>query len=172
MQSKINAAGGTRLVLHPGMKELKDKFPDLFELEQKCPALGRLFALVRERRSIGVREEKILFQTLGFLPQGKHMLHYLFSCDPEYNPHLVDFKLSRVRGTPLGCRRIHALTGYDRDFCRIEPDATGYLHPLIHLASWAAISGKNPGKSEKIENLSSAVMNMKTAIVQLERFLK
>ena len=172
MQSKINAAGGTRLVLHPGMKELKDKFPDLFELEQKCPALGRLFALVRERRSIGVREEKILFQTLGFLPRGKHMLHDLFSCDPEYNPHLVDFKLSRVRGTPLGCRRIHALTGYDRDFCRIDPDASGYLHPLIHLASWAAISGKNPVKSEKIENLSGAVMNMKTAIVQLERFLK
>lgn len=172
IQCEIKAAGGTGLVLHPGMKELNDKFPDLFELGKKCPALGRLFALVRERRSIGVREEKILFQTLGFLPQGKQILHYLLSCDPEYNPHLVDYKLSRVRGTPLGCRRIHALTGYDRDFCRLEPDGTGYLHPLIHLASWASISGGNHGKSEKIENLSDAVMNMKTAIVQLERFLK
>lgn len=172
IQCEAKAGSGARLVLHPGMKALNDKFPDLFELAKKCPALGRLFALVRERRSIGVREEKILFQTLGFLPQGKHMLHYLLSCDPEYNPHLVDYKLSRVRGTPLGCRRIHTLTGYDRDFCRIEPDETGYLHPLIHLASWAAVSGGNPGKSEKIENLSGAVMNMKTAIVQLERFLK
>ena len=172
IQCEKKITGGAPLVLHPGMKELHDKFPDLFELGEKCPALGRLFALVRERHSIGVREEKILFQTLGFLPQGKHMLHYLLSCDPEYNPHLVDYKLSRVRGTPLGCRRIHALTGYDRDFCRLEPDDTGYLHPLIHLASWASIPGGNPGKSEKIENLSDAVMNMKTALVQLERFLK
>jgi hypothetical protein len=164
--------GSAPLVLHPGMKELNDKFPDLFELGKKCPALGRLFALVRERHSIGIREEKILFQTLGFLPRGKHMLHYLLACDPEYNPHLVDYKLSRVRGTPLGCRRIHALTGYDRDFCRLEPDDTGYLHPLIHLASWASVSGRNHGTSEKIENLSDAVMNMKTALVQLERFLK
>ena len=172
IQCKSETSDTPHLVLHPGMKELNDKFPDLFELGKKCPALGRLFALVRERHSIGVREEKILFQTLGFLPQGRHMLHHLLSCDPEYNPHLVDYKLSRVRGTPLGCRRIHTLTGYDRDFCPIEPDGTGYLHPLIHLASWKSIQGTNPDKSEKIENLSAAVMNMKTAIVQLERFLK
>ncbi|WP_286822159.1 CRISPR-associated primase-polymerase type A1 [Desulfobacter sp. UBA2225] len=172
IQCETKSAGGACVVLHPGMKELSDKFPDLFELGKKCPALGRLFALVRERHSIGVREEKIMFQTLGFLPRGKHMLHYLLSCDPEYNPHLVDYKLSRVRGTPLGCRRIHALTGYDRDFCRLEPDKTGYLHALIHLASWASISDGNPAKSERIENLSDAVMNMKTAIIQLERFLK
>ena len=172
IQCKTKTTSGARLVLHPGIKELNDKFPDLVELGKKCPALGRLFALVRERHSIGVREEKILFQTLGFLPQGKHMLHYLLSCDQEYNPHLVDYKLSRVRGTPLGCRRIHALTGYDRDFCQLEPDKTGYLHPLIHLSSWAAIPSENHRKFEKIENLSNAVMNMKTAIVQLERFLK
>lgn len=172
IQCKTKTAGSPSLVLHPGMKELNDKFPDLFELGKKCPALGRLFALVRERHSIGVREEKILFQTLGFLPRGKHILHYLLSCDPEYNPHLVDYKLSRVRGTPLGCRRIHALTGYAGDFCRIEADETGYLHPLIHLASWTSSSNKNPRKSEKIENLSAAVMNMRTAIVQLEHFLK
>nr|WP_320016920.1 CRISPR-associated primase-polymerase type A1 [uncultured Desulfobacter sp.] len=172
IQCETKVAGSASLVLYPGMKELNEKFPDLFELGKKCPALGRLFALVREPHSIGVREEKILFQTLGFLPQGKHILHYLLSCDPEYNPHLVDYKLSRVRGTPLGCRRIHALTGYDKDFCRLEPDKTGYLHPLIHLASWASISGGNPGKSEKIENISDAVMNMRTAIVQLEQFLK
>jgi hypothetical protein len=39
---------------------------------------------------------------------------------PDYNPHLVDFRLSRLRGTPLGCRRIHSLlsfTGEIYDSC-------------------------------------------------------
>ncbi len=110
-------------------------------------------------------------QALGFLPAGKTLLHYLFSTTRDYNPHLVDYKLSRVKGPPLGCRRIHSLTGYDRDYCRIEPDAAGYLHPLIHLKSWAGLASDHCVKSEKIENLTDAVENMKTAIVQLETFL-
>lgn len=160
-----------KLIPHPEMTVLNKKYPDLFELERKCPAIGRLTAMLREHRSIGVREEKILYQTLGFLPAGKTLLHYLFSTTRDYNPHLVDYKLSRVKGSPLGCRRLHSLTGYDRDYCRIEPDVAGYLHPLIHLKSWAGLATDRSVKSEKIENLTDAVENMKTAIVQLETFL-
>ncbi len=161
-----------RLIMHPEMAALNEKIPELFELERKCPALGRLFVLVRERRTLAAREEKIIFQTLGFLPGAKRMVHYLMSGANGYNPHMVDYKLSRVRGTPLGCRRIHSLTGYDREYCRLEPDETGYLHPLIHLASWANVAKEGTRKSEKIENLSDAVENMKTALIQLEKFLK
>ncbi len=172
LSDHMQTAQAAKLIWHPEMTALKKKFPDLFELEHKCPAIGRLTAMLREHHSIGVREEKILYQTLGFLPGGKAMLHYLLSTTRDYNPHLVDYKLSRVRGTPLGCRRIHSLTGYDRDFCRIEPDASGYLHPLVHLESWAGVGPDPMVKSEKIESLAHAVENMKTAIVQLEKFLK
>ena len=167
----IQSSQTAKLIPHPEMAVLNKKYPDLFELERKCPAIGRLTAMLREHHSIGVREEKILFQTLGFLPSGKAMLHYLFATTRDYNPHLVDYKISRVKGSPLGCRRIHSLTGYDRDYCRIEPDVTGYLHPLIHLESWAGIAADRGVKSEKIENLADAVDNMKTAIVRLEKFL-
>lgn len=41
IQCEIKAAGGTGLVLHPGMKELNDKFPDLFELGEKMSGTGQ-----------------------------------------------------------------------------------------------------------------------------------
>lgn len=172
IQTGVEQVCNARLIMHPEMAVLNDKFPELFELERKCPALGRLFAMVREHRTLAVREEKILFQSLGFLPGAKQMLHYLLSGTNDYNPHMVDYKLSRVRGTPLGCRRIHSLTGYDRDYCRLEPDETGYLHPLIHLDAWAGLSKDGSRKSEKVDSLSNAVENMKTAIIQLETYLK
>lgn len=159
------------LVIHPEFKALSEKYPGLFELEKNCPALGQITASVRESHPLSAREEKILFQTLGFLPEGRKILHFLLAKDPDYNPHMVDYKLSRVRGTPLGCRRIHSLTGFSRDFCRLTPDSTGYIHPLIHLKEWGRISEKKTGKSEKIENLTQAVENMKMAIIQLEKFL-
>ena len=102
-------------------------------------------------KGLRVREEKILFQTLGFLPDAKKILHYLFRHDPEYNPHMVDYKLSRLRGTPLGCRRIHALTGIVRDFCNIAPDSTGYIHPLLLVEAWQKMAEKNPGCKENPE---------------------
>lgn len=37
IQCETKSAGGACVVLHPGMKELSDKFPDLFELEKKMP---------------------------------------------------------------------------------------------------------------------------------------
>jgi len=159
------------IILHPNIQVLSKKYPSLFELERCCPPMGGIIASARDKKSITVREEKLLFQTLGFLPDARKILHYLFSFDPEYNPHMVDYKLSRIRGTPIGCRRIHSLTGFIRGYCDMEPDNTGYLHPLIHLKEWQKISEKKTVKCRKIENLNSALENMKAAIIQLEKFI-
>ncbi|MBF0230057.1 MAG: hypothetical protein HQK63_10820 [Desulfamplus sp.] len=115
--------------------------------------------------------EKIIFQTIGFLPRAKHLIHYLMAPCSEYNPHLVDFKLSRIAGTPLGCKKIHSLLGFQGDFCPLKPDSTGYIHPLIHLKSWQEIAEKKSPKAMRVENLQDALENMKAAIVQLQRFL-
>ncbi|RLB90406.1 MAG: DNA primase [Deltaproteobacteria bacterium] len=159
------------LLFHPKMKVMSEKYPELFELERSCPAMGQIIAAARGKKPLSVREEKILFQTLGFLPDAGKIIHYLMSMGAEYNPHVVDYRLSRLRGNPLGCRRIHSLTGFVRDYCDIEPDNTGYLHPLIHLSSWQKISEKKTAKCEKIENLNDALENMKTAIIQIEKFI-
>ncbi len=171
IQFNAGEASGKKVILHPELKALSQKYPGLFELERQCPALGQICAYAREHRSLGSRQEKILLQTLGFLPGGRRILHYLFSGTEGYNPHMVDYKISRVRGNPLGCRRIHSLTGYDRDYCRLEPDRTGYIHPLIHVKEWRDLTGPNHPKSERIENLTDAVEQMKTAILVLEKFL-
>lgn len=159
------------LIMHPRMKVLSKKYPGLPEIEHSCPPLGQIIALARERRSLSSRQEKILFQTLGFLPDARKLLHYILSHDSEYNPHMVDYKLSRIRGTPLGCRRIHSLTGFIQDYCDINPDTTGYIHPLIHVKTWTKVAEKKSVKCHKIENLTTAVENMKTAIIQLEKFI-
>jgi hypothetical protein len=161
----------SKLVTHPNLEALTKEYPGLFELQRLCPPLGQLIAMAREGRGLRVREEKILFQTLGFLPNGKKILHYLFQNDPEYNPHMVDYKLSRLRGTPLGCKRIHSLTAAAVDFCDIQPDHTGYIHPLIQVAAWQKMDEKKTPVSGKVQNLTQAIENLKIAIHQVERFL-
>ncbi len=156
-----------RVVLHPQWEKWVESYPELYALECKCPPLGQIIAVCRNARNLSVREEKILLQTIGFLPRAKTLLHHLISQIPDYNPHLVDYRLSRVRGTPLGCRRIHSLLSYVGDFCRMDVSAD-YQHPLFHLDEATRGDGK---KSEKIENLSAAVANLKAAVIQVERFL-
>jgi hypothetical protein len=104
-------------------------------------------------------------------PDAKKILHYLFRNDPEYNPHMVDYKLSRLRGTPLGYKRIHSLTAATVDFCDIRPDHTGYIHPLIPVQAWQKMDEKKTPVSGKVQNLTQAVENLKIAIQQVERFL-
>ena len=141
---------------------------ELFALESKCPPLSQIMAACRNAKSLTVREEKILFQTIGFLSRAKTLLHHLLSSLTDYNSHLVDYKLSRIRGTPLGCRRIHSLLNYTGDLCRLDV-STDYQHPLLHLNEWSGVSGK---KSKKVENLSGALENLKTAIIQTQKFME
>ncbi|MBF0202436.1 MAG: DNA primase [Desulfamplus sp.] len=163
-------AGG-EVVLHPRMAAFAAEYPDIYQLEQLCPPLGQLIAACRSNGEIRTRDEKVLYQTLGFLPRGRRFMHYLMGSSPDYNPHMVDFKLSRVAGTPLGCRRIHSLLGFTGDFCPMEHDTVGYLHPLIHLQSWKNCAETKSPKSMKIDNLQDALENMKTAILQVQRFM-
>jgi hypothetical protein len=153
---------------HPKQKDWIKKYPELNQLENRCPPLAQIFSAVRNEKSLSVREEKILFQTVGFFREAKKSLHHLMERIPEYNPHMVDYKLSRIRGTPLGCRRIHSLLEYPGDMCRFQ-NISGYPHPLFHLEGWEEEGVK---KNEKIENLADALDNLKCAVQLVEKYLK
>ena len=114
-----------------------------------------------------MREEKIIYQTIGFLPRGKLLIHFLFAGLPDYNAHLVDFRISRIRGTPLGCRRIHSLLSVAVGFCEFNNKAR-YNHPLLHLPQWQEDMAP---VSSGVENLSAALEQLKLAIIQAQRFL-
>jgi hypothetical protein len=163
-----NDRGQKTVFIHPRWEKWAESFPELFSLERKCPPLSQIMATCRNAKTLTIREEKILFQTIGFLPGAKTLLHHLLSSLSEYNPHLVDYRLSRVRGTPMGCKRIHSLLNYTGDWCQLNVSGS-YQHPLLHLEEWIEVSGQ---KSEKVENLSSALENLKSAIVQTQRFMK
>ncbi len=163
----VETASSAPVLLHPRFKEWADTWPELYRLEQCCPPLAQIMASCRSKNGLSIREEQVLFQTIGFLQRKKTLLHMLLADQPEYNPHMVDFKLSRLRGTPLGCARIHSLMGFTGDMCRFQTQA-GYAHPLLHLD---ATQFQPQPKSEKIENLSSALENLKLSILTVQHFL-
>ena len=161
-----------RVVLHPRMAGFARQYPEIYELERLCPPLGQIISTLRDRSDISTREEKVLYQTVGFLPRRKTLLHYLMAFNGEYNPHLVDFRLSKLSGTPLGCRRIHSLLGFTGDFCEFKEQTESYLHPLLHLAQWQEAAEKKTPESTRINSLQAALENMKTAIIQVQRFIQ
>lgn len=154
--------------VHPGYRKWAEQYPELHQLETRCPPMGRIVAACRDRQSLTAREEKIVYQTIGFLNRHKTLLHYLLGFDPDYNPHQVDYQISRLRGTPLGCKRIHSLLDYTGDYCRFDK-TDGYAHPLLHVDSYDHNQRPKPG--EKIRSLSDALDNMRAAMDQVERFL-
>lgn len=167
---KPGSPDGTKetLVVHPRFQARASEFPELVALEKKCPPLGQVMAMCRNGRAPCQREERVLYQTIGFLPRAGRLLHYLLKNASEYNPHLVDFRLSRVRGTPLGCKRIHSLLSFMSDFCEFSA-VTAYPHPLLHVAGWKMEMAA--AHAEKAVNLSGALENLKTAMEQVNRFL-
>ena len=156
------------VVLHPRWQKWAETHPELGKLERLCPPLGQIIAVCRSGGAISIREEKILYQTIGFLPKGKSLIHHLLSGKEDFNPHMVDYRLSRLRGTPMGCRRIHSLLNFVGDLCAFDAKAD-YAHPLLHLDDYQ--SGQAP-RAEKVENLSGALDNLKHALFQVERFLR
>ncbi len=165
---KLAAFGSAApVVVHPRHAAWAEEYPELAKLEACCPMLGQVMATVRSGRELSLREEKILLSTIGHLPRARLLLHHLFSRLPEYSRPLLEYKISRVRGTVLGCRRIHSLLEHGGDLpCRFEDD--GYPHPLRHLPEFA---GEPEPRSEKVENLRDALVGLKTAIRQVERFM-
>ncbi len=161
------APSDNKVVAHPRWRKWAEDYPELFALERACPPLGQIFAVCRNGKALTSREEKILLQTVGFLPRAKSLTHCLLASTPEFNPHLVDFKLSRLRGTPLGCKRIHSLLELHQDMCTFKNEAS-YAHPLLHLPDWQ----EGPVKAEKVENLNAAMENLRSAITQVQRFMR
>ena len=157
----------TPVLLHPRQAAMAAEYPELAVLENNCAMLGQITATLRSARELSLREEKILLGTIGHLPRARLLLHHLFAGLPEYNRALLDYKISRVRGTVLGCKRIHRLLERGGGLpCTFEGD--GYPHPLRHLDDFRQ---EDVPKKEKITNLEDALLCLKTAIRQVERFM-
>lgn len=159
---------GGAVYVHPKRERWAAEYPELAVLEERCTALGQILLECRQHRSLPLRAEKILIGTLGFLPRAKVLLHHVFQFLPEYNPHYVDYQLSRLRGSPVGCRKIHRLMGMDLTLCDFGPDIR-YPHPLLHWPDWKEPEGAP--KAERVENLRDALDALKDAVRLVERFL-
>jgi len=164
-ENLIKADIESRVIQHPRWRKWSESHPELATFEQHCPPLGMLVVSCLNGNPLSMREYKVLCQTIGFLPNGRSLMHFLTSNFPEYNPHQVDYTLSRLRGTPLGCKRIHNLLEYTGDFCRFENNGE-YEHPLRHFPQWQPRS-----LSQKADNLDQALENLKIAMIQVRQYL-
>ena len=162
---------GAEVVVHPRHAKWAAEYPELAALEVKCPMLGQLFASMKASRSLSIREEKVLLGTLSHLPRGRLLLHHLFARLPEYNSPLLDYKISRVRGTPLGCRRIHSLLDQPNADLPCTFETSGYAHPLRHLSEYTESEQADMPLSERVVNMEGAIENLRTALRMVERFL-
>ncbi len=161
-----------QVVLHPATSDLEKRFPQLMELQRGCRVISQLANSCLAGRDPGEKGRKILLSTVGFLEKGRHILHHLFSKTPDYNRPLLDYEISRLRGTPLGCKRIHSLYGLGDGGldCAFQLEKGQYAHPLLHIQNWPGKEVESP-KAERIENLNDALINLKTAVEIVERFL-
>lgn len=157
-----------KIELHPRLVSLAEKWPQLAQLSSACPPLGRLITASFSGNILSHGEEQVLYQTLGFLPEASRNLHAVFASQSDYNPHLVELKISKLRGKPLGCKRVHSILGYTGDICPF-PKKAAYSTPVLHLGVDPDDSGN---RSEKVESLKAAIDNLKLAMAQVERFLK
>ncbi len=158
-----------QVIVHPRHAKWAREYPELAILSTRCAMLGQIIATTRTGKTLSVREEKILLGTLAHLPRGRHILHGLCSELPEYNRPLLDYRISKVRGTVLGCKRIHSLLEqHTSDLpCRFAIQGREYAHPLLHIDTFK----DTEPKSEKVENLKDALLCLQTAIKQVERFM-
>lgn len=163
-------AAAREITVHPKDEKWAEAYPELAALSSRCNVLGQLIHDCRTGRSITVREEKVLLGTITFLPRGRLLLHYLLKHLPDYNPHLLDYKMSRVRGTPLGCRTIHRLLDVVGDFCIFE-NSSDYSHPLLHVPQWQEEGKDRSPVCARVTNLQDALNFLRTAILAVERFL-
>lgn len=167
----VEAHSNATVHIHPRHAEWAAKYPELATLATRCAPLGQIMAVVRTAKALSMREEKILLGVLSHLPRGRLLLHHLFARLPEYNRPLLDYKIGRIRGTVLGCKRIHSLL---EDHCPDLPCSFaygGYQHPLLHIPGYSdAPDGPLP-VAERVTNLQDALLCLKTAIEQIQRFL-
>jgi hypothetical protein len=167
--SKVSLARARgEVIVHPREEQWAKEYPELALLGERCTALGQIFVGCRQTRTLSLREERVLLGTIGFLPRARTLLHHLFQELPEYNPHLVDYRLSRVRGSPLGCKRIHSLLNLVVDQCPF-PRGAAYEHPLLHWPDWT--ESTVDAKAERVTNLRDALARLQDAIDVVERFL-
>ncbi len=161
------------VVPHPRYAAWAEEYPELARLESRCDILAHILAQCRGSKTLSTREEKILLGTVGFLPRARALLHHIFSALPEYNRPLLDFKISRIRGTALGCKRIHSIMGDGEGGipCRFE-SMDGYPHPLLHLGDLGDMApNQGEARGERTENLQDALENLAVAMKQVQRFL-
>ncbi len=107
------------------------------DLQRRCPVVNDIILKAQSGRSLIDEEKKTIFFTIGFLPDGKRLIHNILEPCPDYRPNRVEKILKKIKGSPISCPKIRRLmperTAYLSCNCLFEIPAEGYPSPLIHV---------------------------------------
>jgi len=127
--------GGSR-GLHPAPLSSRD---DVKRLRERCQVLNEILKKARSGRNLRLEEKRVLFFILGFLPDGREMLHHVLEPCPDYRPKKLDQLFARLGSHPISCPKVRYLlpeiTGYVRCDCTFRLPPGFYPNPLLHLKS-------------------------------------
>ncbi len=109
------------------------------KLGEKCAMLAYLINKVSEHHHLSFAERKVLLGVFGHVENGKKVLHDVISRCSDYSSQITDHYISRLKGTPLGCRKIRRMLFYLEGSipcdCSFTSGKWEYPTPLLHLNS-------------------------------------
>jgi len=120
-------------------------------ITNRCTVLGALVRKVREEGHLTFVERKVILQTLGHLERGNDMVHRIISKCRDYDPGITGHFISRLSGTPLGCRKIRRFLQIPEDDencrCSFVLEAGEYASPVHHVDSCRLGSSVRAGET-------------------------
>ena len=141
------------------------------ELAGKCAMTGYLIKKAVEHRHLSFAERKILLGVFGHIENGKEMLHSILSRCSDYSSQITDHYISRLKGTPLGCRKIRRMLFYLEGSilcnCTFTTDQGEYPTPILHLRQ-----DKNICTVTRKSDLVQEVNELKTEIAAIKKIVE
>lgn len=132
---------GMKAFLHGGSRRLHpvplSSRADVKHLREGCQVLNEILKKARSGRNLHPEEKRVLFFILGFLPDGREILHHVLEPCPDYRPKKVDQMFTRLGEHPISCPKIRyvipEITGYVKCDCSFGLLPGMYPNPLLHL---------------------------------------
>ncbi|WP_153303784.1 hypothetical protein [Thermosulfurimonas dismutans] len=112
--------------------------PELLKLRRACPVLDFVFRRAEAGKHLSREEKLVVMLSVGFLRNGRELLHHILSGTPDYSYHRIERMLEGIPRNPISCAKLEM---WFRDFVLDRPCGCvfgealkgRYPSPLLHI---------------------------------------
>ncbi len=110
--------------------------PHTDNVSSSCAMIGYLVRKAADEKHLAFQERKILLGVYGHVEGGRDIIHRILSCCSDYSESITSHYIDKLKGTPVGCKKIqrtlYYLNGVVSCDCTFGGDASPYPTPLLH----------------------------------------